>query len=191
MKEFEELLDEVLREDVQVEPRSGMERRILMGVNAEGSRAVVRRRWLRLWWVPAGACLGLVLVMQHGRRERVDSRDGGVTVANAHPAVATELKKMPLSQEMKRRGASRVAGRSSGSRIERTEEVAKSHLPKMETFPAVAQSGGFLSEPQQGDGGRDGLRVVVESPQVAKALQELKAEQERPLQVSAIEIQPL
>jgi hypothetical protein len=60
----------------------------------------------------------------------------------------------------------------------------------METFPAVAQSGGFLPEPQ-GSGGRDGLRVVAESPQVAKALQELKAEQERPLQVSAIEIQPL
>ena len=70
MKEFEELLEEVLREDGRIESRLGIERRVLARVRAESSR----KRWPRLWWVPAGACvgmvLGVVLMTQHRPRER-------------------------------------------------------------------------------------------------------------------------
>ena len=204
MKEFDfdALMDEVLREDAQVEPRPGMERRILAGMQVEVSRTAVPRRWLRLWWMPAGACLGVVLglslipVVQHGRRERVDSRAAaGASVTDARSIAGdaegrAERREMPLYQERKPGGVSRVAKRGSALRVERTGEVAETRLPKMETFPAVAQRGGFLPEPASGSGAKE-LREAVDSPQVAQALQGLKAEQERPLQVSAIEIKPL
>ena len=189
MKEFEELLDEVLREDSQVEPRLGMERRVLAGMHAESSR----KRWLRMWWVPAGACVGMVLgavLMTQHRPWSVNSRIDRVTDAGLHPVVgdvgkAAVAKDVPLHHEMKS-----GAGRSSTLSTKRAEEIADARLPKMETFPAVAQSGGFLPEPTSARGAKE-LREVLDSPQVAKALQSLKEEQERPLEVSAIEIQPL
>jgi Tfp pilus assembly PilM family ATPase len=133
--------------------------------------------------------LGVVLMTQHGPRS-VDSRIDRVTDAGLHPVVgdvgnAAVAKDVPLHHEMKS-----GAARSSALSVKETEEVAEDRLPKMETFPAVAQSGGFLPEPTSGSGAKE-LGEVVDSPQVAKALQSLKEEQERPLEVSAIEIQPL
>ena len=127
--------------------------------------------------------------MQHGKREDADSRVADVTAADAHPAAATELKRMPLREERKHGVASRVKGRGPAVVAEYAEEFAEARLPKMETFPAVAQSSGFL--PGTRSGGAKELREAADSPQVAQAFQELKAEQERPLQVSAIEIKPL
>jgi len=190
MREFDELLDEVLRKDARTEPRPGIEQRILANVNAEVSRPVAWRRWLRLWLAPAGACLGLILVMQHGRREDVDSRVAGMTVADTHRAAATELKGMSLREERKHEEvASRVKGWGPAVVAKHVEESSEALLPKMETFPAVAQSSGFL--PEMSGGGVKELREATDSPQVAQALQELKVQQEQPLKVSAIEIKPL
>jgi hypothetical protein len=191
MKDFDELLDEVLQEDLEVEPRLGMERRVLTGMHAESSR----KRWPRMWWVPVGACVGMalgVMLMTQHRPRSVDSRIDRVTDTGLHPddaGKAAVVKDVPLHHEMKS-GAARVAGRSSTLSTKRAEEVADARLPKMETFPAVAQSGVFLPEPMGGSGAKE-LREVVDSPQVAEALQSLKEKQERPLEVSAIEIQPL
>ena len=188
MKEFDELLDEVLQEDSQVEPRLGMERRVLAVVRTESSRKL----WPRVWWIPAGACVGMVLAvvfMQHRPHGSAGSAATVVTNGGGHAFVGNAggivvVKDVPVRHEMKR------AVRGSGLPVKRTEEVAENRLPKMETFPAVAQSGGFLPETMNDSGAKE-LRKVVDSPQVAEALQGLKDEQEKPLVVSAIEIQPL
>jgi hypothetical protein len=189
MKDFDELLDEVLREDSQVEPRLGMERRVLAVVRTKSSR----KRWPRVWWVPAGVCagmvLGVVLMMQYRLHESAGSVATVVMDGRTHPSVGYEspmatVKDAPVRHEMKR------STRGSALPVERTEEVAEDRLPKMDTFPAVTQRGGFWSEPTSGSGAKE-LREVVDSPQVAEALQGLKKEQERPLVVSAIEIKPL
>jgi hypothetical protein len=54
--------------------------------------------------------------------------------------------------------------------------TATRQMPKLDTFPAMTQQSG---------------NVLLKSPQAIQALQELKAEQQQPLEISAIEIQPL
>jgi hypothetical protein len=200
MKDFDELLDQVLKEEARVEPRLGFEERILAGLRVEASR----KRWLRIWWVPAGVFAGLAvsaaLMVQHGRSDAHSAAaNPGVSQAGRASLPAPEKVRKVFETETlspdhrsappllpRRRAEGRTA-----SQMGQGEAVGESRLPKMETFPAVAQSGGFLPEPvmTSGEGGK--LREVLDSPQVAQALLELKAKQERPLEVSAIEIEPL
>src|ERR1700722_3546284 len=126
MKEFDELLDEVLQEDLGVEPRLGMERRVLAGVHAESSR----ERGPRMWWVPVGACVGMVLAvvfMQHRPHGSAGSAATVVPNAGGHAFVGNAggivvVKDVPVRHEMKR------AVRGSGLPVKRTEEVAGDRL---------------------------------------------------------------
>lgn len=76
MKDFDELLDGVLREDASAQPREGLEGRVMARVQAgerlpHGSILWFRNRWRRWLFVPAAACLGIVAMIWYGV-------DGGV-----------------------------------------------------------------------------------------------------------------
>jgi hypothetical protein len=202
MSDFDELLDQVLKEDARVEPRLGFEQRILAGLRVEASR----KGWRRIWWVPAGVFAGLAvavaLMVQHWGSVSHSAAKQGVNlgVPQAGRASLPTPEKVRKVFETETLGSDHHsgppllpragAGRRAGPQMTQSEEVGESRLPKMETFPAVAQSGGFLTEPVT-SGEVKALREAADSPLVAQALQELKAEQERPLEVSAIEIEPL
>jgi hypothetical protein len=198
MSEFDELLDQVLKEDARVEPRQGFEQRILAGLRGESPR----KRGLWMWWAPAAACaavvLGTVLMLQHGRSGQVDTRAAGAnqparnTASGAAGKIVPSMHEAPTELPRKIGGArvSHMAKQGLPLQSEMARGVAETRLPKMETFPAVAQTGGFLPEPPDTTAAKE-LREAADSPQVALALRELKEQQERPLQVNAIEIEPL
>jgi hypothetical protein len=195
MKEFDELLDGVLQEDGRVEPQPGLERRIQVRVQAEMTRVSGWSRWWRFGLVPLVTCVVVVITVHH--------RSGHETVPA--PVVASASKIAASDDAGSAKSAEQLSNASLSYRTNRTKEealrvhhqtaaveesVREIRLPKMETFPAVTQRGGFLPEPGN-DRERDGLRAVADSSQVAQAFLELKVKQEKPLEVSAIEIKPL
>jgi hypothetical protein len=62
--DFEELLDDVLREDAQVEPLQGMNERVMARISAETRRS--SQRWM-MWAAGAVAAGALVWVIPHAR----------------------------------------------------------------------------------------------------------------------------
>jgi hypothetical protein len=189
--DFDKLLDEVLKEGARVEPRVGMELRVMAGVRAEAAR---KQRLLR-WWVPVGVCAGLalaaVLVMQSLRATHDSvASDLKVNARSSSAEIATGVASVNTDEHVKETSVPKVVRREAHRTPVFRAEVATEHPQKMETFPAVAQTGGFLPERGE-DSGAKVLREVVASPQVAQALVELKAQQDQPVQVSAIEIEPL
>ena len=64
MKEFDELLDEVLREDGQAMPRPGLETRVMARLRADERPAAgwLKARWLRAGAMAAAACVVAAVV---------------------------------------------------------------------------------------------------------------------------------
>jgi len=189
MRDFDELLDEVLKKEAGVEPRVGMEQRVLVRVRAEETgRIGWGRRWL---FAPALVSGGLlVAVAVNHRFSRRDRFEAPVLRAVAPPVVTMQESVQSDSQEVPelkgaqspphtRRKQTPLQTASANANLEQAREEG---LPKMDTFPAVTQKGSLLAGWKSDD---------VQSSEATQALLQLKAEQERPLQVNEIEIQPL
>jgi hypothetical protein len=196
--DFDALLDEVLKEEAQAEPLSGMERRILTRLREE---KVLGGGWARGWWLGAAslaACLVVAVAVHHwfgtssgshvaapitAPQTAIARRDGEGDAENKR-----ELKVAPFRREARRKISPGRAGEAvlSGEQVQVREE----RLPKLDTFPSVTQKGSLLVESKRGDS-RDAAKAIAQSPQLAQALLDLKAEQERPLEMDAIEIKPL
>lgn len=197
MKGFDELLDEVLREDGQAMPRPGLETRVMARLRADERPAA---GWLKARWLTAGAMAAAACVVaavlwvapRNGSAPQVQ-RPVVVTKPEANrPHLSTPQAKLAGTHSSDDKTVAR-RGHPIGtlSKMRRSPVVAQqSRLPKLETFPAVTQKGeaaGWL-------GGSDAkLATVVRemSPQTLKALQELQESQSRPLTIAAIEIKPL
>jgi hypothetical protein len=177
MKKFEELLDEVLREDGRVEPRLGIERRVLARVSAGTSRVAAWKRW---WWVPASAaCLSLMFVMERGPKPPIDPHvtDAKIVdlpspsvVVPAEVGLRVETRAVPVTTVRRKAHAGGMRG----------TEVEKVRLPKMETFPAPIVSSEWTHELD-----------VLRSDRTAEAFMELQRKQDEPIRIAAIEIAPL
>src|SRR5258708_1593983 len=66
MREFDDLLEEVLKDRVAEEPRAGMERRILARIREDGAGGF---DWQRMGWIAGvslAACLVVAVVVQLG-----------------------------------------------------------------------------------------------------------------------------
>jgi len=180
--DFDRLLDDVLEKDTLAEPRPGIEQRVLARVREERVGAAIR---MRGWWIGAAASLAACLVIAVAVHHRSGMRDvpsvpGAQAVAappsamasGTHNAGATaEATRIPFHREAVRRSSPVRAVPAAG-----VKQVRDEPLPKMDTFPAVTQ--------------RD-VSPLVTSPEAIEALQKLKADQERPVEISAIVIQPL
>jgi len=177
--DFGKLLDEVLKERAEIEPRVEMERRILERMRS-ASREPVR------WWMPAGAFAAMViaaiLLMNGSRRPEP-------VIVNAprveHPSRHDATKAAGVKEPEAHAEAARVV-RHVVSNKTHPAQVAEERMPKLDTFPAMTQKGSLLSGWQSG-----GAPTTPSSEAAAQALKALKAEQERPLQMDAIEIKPL
>lgn len=176
--EFDRLLDAVLKDQVRPKLPLGMEQRTLSRVHDQQIRS--RRRQLGLGLSAAGLAACFALIIQ----PRPEPSPTAPEIATAAAPVASRPKANDSSHvEMatKKPGrlppANRIAPQPRADIQVRPQLATRTQqMPKLDTFPAVIQKD-------------DGL--LAKSPQTLQALQELKAEQQRPLQISAIEIQPL
>jgi len=189
--DFDKLLDEMLKEEARIEPRIGIERRVLERVRMEeAARLGWRRRW---WFAPAtvAGCLLVVIATNH----RFQNRGGSVASATRPAPSPVEITKVNVPINSQKTTESKSAQTSlrtkrwelpvDGIRVARERELVKDQrLPKMDTFPAVTEKASLA-------GWRSDVTSPVPSPEAAQALLELKAQQASPLQVDAIEIQPL
>ncbi|WP_035348180.1 hypothetical protein [Edaphobacter aggregans] len=183
MREFDDLLDEVLKDRVAGKPRAGMEQRILARVREEGAQGF---DWQRMGWIAGAslaACLvvGVVVELSQRRMDKNVVLPPQAASIPSTPARTNPTGEMPVPSPVKTTSGNRHAGRRVESvRVEAARpgdsQGREERLPKLDTFPAVTQK----IEP-----------LTVSPPAVAQAMQELKAKQEQPLVVAAIEIKPL
>jgi hypothetical protein len=178
--DFDALLDEVLQDQPQAEPQPGIERRILARVGDQKARNRRRLRTLGLSGASVAACLALAFTAHHPRPPHKPAiLSPAASVSSSHetnntsqPEVAlNKPSAMPSSTAPQRSPAKRAT-----MRIHSQTETITRQMPKLDTFPAVTQQSGNL---------------LIKSPQTVQALQELKTEQQQPIQISAIEIHPL
>lgn len=182
MKDFDELLDGVLREDVSAEPREGLEGRVMARVQADGQR---RPRWRPLAWGAIAAALPVCVVallvwprsvppVQHVK-------------STPSPAVSTVSKAVleSMRNERVKTVQARVLVQSESARVVRVDKT----LPKLNVFPSPAPVDMFPRPVKANEG--EGQLAELRSKKVAEALAALHQEQDEPIQIAAIEIAPL
>ena len=147
MREFDDLLDEVLKDRVAEEPRAGMEQRIQARVREEGAREGFD--WQRVGWIAGAslaACLVVAVVVEIGQR-RTDNK---VVLAPqtasipSTPARTSPRGETPGPSPVKTTSPDRHAGRRVVSaHVEAVGpgdlRAREERLPKLDTFPAVTQ----------------------------------------------------
>lgn len=197
MKEFDELLDEVLREGGQTMPRPGLETRVMVRLREVERPAAgwLKARWLTAGAMAAAACVVAVVLWVAPRNGSAPQVQRPVVITKPE-ANRPHLTVPPASWRGPRLSDDKTVARRGHpigtlSKMRRSLVLAQqSRLPKLERFPEMTQKGeaaGWL-------GGSDAkLATVVRemSPQALKALQELQESQRRPLTIVAIEIKPL
>lgn len=196
MKDFDELLDSVLREDVAAEPRADLERRVMARVRsderlARGSVSQYRNRWRRWLFVPAAACLGMIAVWYVADRgmpqpERIASR-----VSTPALTVDSAIKAGTVESFRNLGGSGRALRNAHLRRDEAAPKVGRHPdiLPKRDVFPSPAPVNASLAAV----GASDAQAAVRElrSVEAVEALLDLRREQAEPVRVAALQIAPL
>jgi hypothetical protein len=182
MNEFDELLNEVLKQEVQGEPLTGLEQRVLNRVQ-QSSRE--RTTWLWGTGVTATAALmAAILVSAMDRTERSERALTGHPLA-AVPQRIAPVQTASLMCEAGERESSPTPPRgvyASPRRHNLRRGAGEAALPKLETFPARTQ------QPRHE---RGGWEVLPGSTQEIQALADLKQRQSEPIRIAEIEIKPL
>ena len=220
MKDFDELLDEVLREDAAAEPRAGLEARVMARVRSEaghGSTFGLPNRW-RAWMLgPVAACLAIVAAVWYVSGGGLSQPDRVASHMPA-PVLSVETPGTESSHSVARGDIGLNVGESGRAmrdahlrrdeaapkmghpvlenapyvdrKVKRVEAVSEDG-PKLDTFPAVSQKGDLAGWLRSGDDGKLATIARQVTPEVAKAYQQLQAVQSEPIDIAAIEIKPL
>jgi len=188
-REFEELVDAVLRERSRVEPRAELAGRMLAGIEAAAREREVRVRWWRRpspGWLGLGSLAGVAAVMavgvfgggafRDGRRVPASQAKESAPVRLSAPVAWTksaevgsvEAAHVPLRARVR---LSKPMGSSAGVAVAKT-----STLPKLETFPSAVVS----TERPFGAG----ETTAPLPPEAAVALLDLKRKQDAPIELA-------
>jgi len=202
MNNFDQLLNQVLQEEAQAQPRAGIEGRVLARIRLEAVQPVAQWRWHRPAWlrpVPAAACLCVVLALcvvlviprsPHSSPVAKTSVPLDAGVAAAHQAPVVEPDAAFAGQSDNPPSPAKAAGPDASRRVvRRSAEVGKVPLPKLETFPAPAPVTIFPQPVAPNEGGPQ--LAALRSQKVAEALAKLQQEQNEPIRIAAIQIAPL
>jgi hypothetical protein len=128
----DDLLDEALKNYGSVEPRTGLEQRVLARLRAEREDLV--RRWR--WWPVAAVAAASVLAVGVLLREEPVSRPTTTTSATA-PSPAREEAALGGSTRKAARTGHRWKGHTGNSPIVASAATAKNNMiPKREQFPS-------------------------------------------------------
>jgi hypothetical protein len=190
MKEFDfdALMDEVLREDAQVEPRPGMERRVMSRVEGEGRLSRPQNRWWGWLLVPAAACVGIAAAVWYVSDGGVSQHDR-IALRVSPPALTVPVLETP--KIVSARPDVRVSPAGQVDRGGKRVRAASEKEPKLETFPAVSQKGDISGWLGSSDGGKLAAIAREASPETVAAYQQLRSAQNEPIDIAAIEIKPL
>lgn len=208
MKDFDELLDGVLREDASAQPRAGLEARVMARVQLDGGHGAVlglRHRWRRWLLVPGTACLGIVVAVWYvssgnlPQPDRVASRVSAPVLSVHLPAIVGSLDVAERRQSLAESDSalSREGRTSRHMRLVRDKAAPKvrhalsEDSPKLESFPAVSQKGDIANWMGGDDGGKLAAVAREASPEILAAYQQLRSTQGEPIDIAAIEIKPL
>ena len=200
MKErnFDALLDGVLRKDAGAEPRDGFEARMLAQVGA--ASGAVSRWWMFAVWAGgltvAAGMVALILLLPGRHEVRTVPHDGlaasvegqlpsgagapsaGAVYGTRSASLRAGSEAVPLSKTGSQSGGTaRRVNKEMTVAAAAHEEVS---LPKLETFPSPV-----VTEEDQA------TVVALRSPDAAKAMVSLQQEQKEPIRIAAIEIAPL
>jgi hypothetical protein len=182
MSNFDDLLDDVLREETRTAPRSGMEQRILARVREERARGSYLPRMGWMVGASLAACLVVAIAVhpwQRGMHDAPLPSAQAVRIPSATASMRPQVEASDVSPTKdtspRPRRRKVVSVRAATVRPAEMRD-GRDPSPKLDTFPAVTQRSGPL---------------MVSSPMMAEAIRELKTEQEQPLTVAEIEIKPL
>jgi hypothetical protein len=178
---FDKLLNEVLHQDTQVEPLSGIEQRILARLEREPARRSAWR-WIA-WGAPAAAlatCLVALAVWPHRNIPQQTQQ-----LATSAPQNSPTQAPWPTPNIVRQTEIGRPPAQA---RIAKTETPQKENLPKLDVFPTPSP----IAEPVR-------VLAAITLPQgVATDLAESPAEQTppaelrvEPITIAQIEIAPL
>jgi hypothetical protein len=123
---LDDLLDGALKQYGNVEPRLGLEGRVLANLAAQGSRARARSTWV---WAVAGTCAVVVLALWCGHLVALKSHSD-VSVRVPHDVMAPRTLMPPVVKEASRHKDSRPRRRV----WPRSMTVAAE--PKLQQFPS-------------------------------------------------------
>ncbi|HZY63605.1 MAG TPA: hypothetical protein VFE38_13880 [Edaphobacter sp.] len=206
MKNFDELLDEVLREDGKVMPRPGLETRVMARLRADERPAW--RGWMSGAMVAAACVMAAVvwIAPRNGPAPKVEDHVASTEQSSQpEPGRSARVSRdIPFAswQGTHLSDDKTVAKVGHPAAVERAAEAApkvrrslvvaqQNPLPKLATFPAVTQKGDAMGWWSSDDGGKLAALAKESSPATVAAFQELRSVQDRPIDIAAIEIKPL
>ncbi len=170
----EQLIDEALKRHSLVEPRFGLEQRILSKL-AERQLAVRRTRWLAVL-VPAALALAVVVAMLFGHKMQTPYP---LVAVKEIPPAPSQQAALPERQPLK-------AGRTiSASRL---RSVRPSGVPKTESIPRMAR---FPSPQPLSTQEQLLVRYVTQHPKEAVQFAKLQQEPLTDLKIEEIQVAPL
>jgi hypothetical protein len=186
MKDFDELLKGVLREDAAAQPRPGLESRVMARVQTDGQR---RPRWRFVTWGAVAAALPVCIValLVWPRSAPPVQHVKEVSAIKEASAISGSAVPKRVAVKLQRNQPQRVAQARISVRRESRHEVES--LPKLDVFPTPAEVDMFPKVVQANGGDRQ--LVALTSKKVADALAALQHEQNEPIRIAAIEIAPL
>jgi hypothetical protein len=190
MNDFDKLLDQVLRQETQVEPLSGIERRVMARIRMEPQK---RLAWKFIAWGTAGVAMAawlVTLVLWSPHRVSPTSRQLEATVHRRMSLPSIE----PPTDDLQLAGRPRTGPQEAAARmapgqaiVETTLQEAEA-LPKLDVFPTPDS----MAEPIQE------LAAVSQHSRVVAGLGETSSEPEppaglkvEPITIARIEIAPL
>lgn len=183
MKDFDELLDGVLREDAAPEPRTGLEARVLARVRAAGQQ---RPRWRFVTWGAVAAalpvCIVALLVWPRSAPPVQPAKEASMI---SGPTLPERPAARSQQNQPAKAAKAEISVRPHSARIAYQTES----LPKLEVFPAPAAVDMFPQPVKRNEADRQ--LAALRSKKVVAALVALHQEQNEPIQIAAIKIVPI
>ncbi|HEV2711188.1 MAG TPA: hypothetical protein VGU67_13320 [Edaphobacter sp.] len=199
MKDFDELLDGVLREDATVQPRTGLDARVIARVRIDGRKHRSGFGSRNLLWACSIAMFVCVAMASSIWYVSDRGLPQPVKVASRVPAPilnapAVETPKLVVARHNVRlsqgEGGQHLRLPPVGSANEKPEHAPEDE-PRLETFPAVSQKGDVTGWFGTSDGEKLAAIARRASPETVAAYQQLRSAQKEPIDIAAIEIKPL
>lgn len=152
MREFDELLDEVLRS--QPEPQEGIERRVLLRVSAGARSASLRRK---VMWMGIAASLLLavgivrVVVLRMGSSRRVETGVAATEVVGLPDGVgeAVQVQRVAGNVGIKRKRLVRRATSAAGVHRQESDKIAQIEIAPLSIEPIGVFSEGFTKHARE------------------------------------------
>lgn len=183
MKDFDELLDGVLRENSSTQPQLGLEARVMARVRTDGQRPP---KWRFVAWGAAATALPLcvVAVLLWPRNVPPVQRSEN-TPATAISTVSSRTDLEPARNERLKTVQVKASVQPESAIVASVDKP----LPKLDVFPSPAPEDIF-PRPVKASEGEHQL-AELRSKKVGEALAILRQEQNEPIQIAAIKIAPL